>query len=111
MLKHQAHLGLKQVRSGAARSAQQQPQQQAVILHALTLTPHPGVLQARTRHPNTSRVGLPSCCCVQIAALMAEGKLKVTIDQVLPLAQAAKAQEISEAGHVRGKLVLAVADL
>jgi len=42
---------------------------------------------------------------------MKESKLTVTIDQVLPLSEAAKAHQISEAGHVRGKLVLKVADL
>jgi NADPH:quinone reductase-like Zn-dependent oxidoreductase len=46
---------------------------------------------------------------LQLVELMKAGKLKVTIDQVLPLADAAKAHEVSEAGHVRGKLVLQVA--
>jgi NADPH:quinone reductase-like Zn-dependent oxidoreductase len=46
---------------------------------------------------------------LQLVELMKAGKLKVTIDQVLPLAEAAKAHEVSEAGHVRGKLVLQVA--
>jgi NADPH:quinone reductase-like Zn-dependent oxidoreductase len=48
-------------------------------------------------------------CCVQLAELMASGKLKVTIHKVLPLAEAAQAHQISEEGHVRGKLVLQVA--
>eukprot|EP00882_Tetradesmus_deserticola_P026978 GHRQ01029803.1.p3 GENE.GHRQ01029803.1~~GHRQ01029803.1.p3 ORF type:complete len:111 (+),score=54.92 GHRQ01029803.1:571-903(+) len=45
----------------------------------------------------------------ELAELMKSGKLKVTIDRVLPLAEAAKAHEVSEVGHVRGKLVLQVA--
>lgn len=47
----------------------------------------------------------------QVAELMAAGKLKVTIEAAFPLAQAAEAQELVEAGHVRGKVVLQVADL
>ncbi|WIA13205.1 hypothetical protein OEZ85_006797 [Tetradesmus obliquus] len=45
----------------------------------------------------------------ELAELMKAGKLKVTIHEVLPLAEAAKAHEISETGRVRGKLVLQVA--
>ncbi|KAF6253894.1 hypothetical protein COO60DRAFT_373549 [Scenedesmus sp. NREL 46B-D3] len=44
----------------------------------------------------------------ELVELMKQGKLKVTIAQVLPLAEAAKAHEVSEEGHVRGKLVLQV---
>lgn len=40
------------------------------------------------------------------AALAAEGKLTLPIAKVYPLAEAAAAQDESEAGHVRGKLVL-----
>jgi NADPH:quinone reductase-like Zn-dependent oxidoreductase len=44
----------------------------------------------------------------QIADLMANGSLRVAIHQVLPLSKAAEAHRIGEAGHLRGKLVLAV---
>lgn len=37
------------------------------------------------------------------------GVLKVPLAEVLPLAQAARAHELSESGHVRGKIVLRVA--
>jgi NADPH:quinone reductase-like Zn-dependent oxidoreductase len=47
----------------------------------------------------------------QLSELMKEGKLKVTIEKVFPLSQADKAHELSEGGHVRGKVVLQVADL
>lgn len=43
-----------------------------------------------------------------LAKLADEGRLKVHIDQVLPLDQAAEAHRISEQGHVRGKLILEV---
>jgi len=38
--------------------------------------------------------------------LVADGKLQVQVAEVLPLAQGAKAQQLSEEGHGRGKLVL-----
>jgi NADPH:quinone reductase-like Zn-dependent oxidoreductase len=37
-----------------------------------------------------------------------ENRLAVHLDEVLPLEEAARAHELSEAGHVRGKLVLRV---
>ncbi|WP_329119209.1 NADP-dependent oxidoreductase [Streptomyces sp. NBC_01465] len=40
------------------------------------------------------------------ARLLAEGKLKVQVAEVFPLGDAAKAQQLSEEGHGRGKLVL-----
>ncbi|GAA1375433.1 NADP-dependent oxidoreductase [Streptomyces beijiangensis] len=40
------------------------------------------------------------------ARLVADGKLKVQVAEVFPLALAAKAQQLSEEGHGRGKLVL-----
>ena len=46
----------------------------------------------------------------QIAKLMDDGKLKAIVSHELPLADAAKAQELSETHHTRGKIVLKVAD-
>ena len=42
----------------------------------------------------------------EYARLAADGRLTVRIDRTLPLAEAARALELSEAGHPRGKLVL-----
>jgi NADPH:quinone reductase-like Zn-dependent oxidoreductase len=42
----------------------------------------------------------------EYARLAADGRLRVRIDRSFPLADAAKAQELSESGHVRGKLIL-----
>ncbi|MFD9391227.1 NADP-dependent oxidoreductase [Streptomyces sp. NPDC060000] len=44
----------------------------------------------------------------EIASLAASGRLRVRIDTVLPLEQAAEAHEIGEAGHTAGKIVLTV---
>lgn len=45
----------------------------------------------------------------EIARLIDAGALSVVIEDVLPLEEAARAHTLSEAGHVRGKLVLRVA--
>jgi len=44
----------------------------------------------------------------QIVALVESGRLRPEIDTVLPLADAAKAHELSESGRVTGKIVLTV---
>ncbi|PSC71602.1 NADPH:quinone reductase [Micractinium conductrix] len=44
----------------------------------------------------------------QIAALVAEGKVRPVIARTLPLAQAAEAQEAIAKGHTRGKIVLTI---
>lgn len=45
---------------------------------------------------------------VDLARLAALGQLKPAIERVFPLAEVGRAHELSEGGHVRGKLVLAV---
>jgi NADPH:quinone reductase-like Zn-dependent oxidoreductase len=44
----------------------------------------------------------------ELARLFDDGRLVVELQEVLPLEDAARAHELSEAGHVRGKLVLTV---
>ncbi|AEV96999.1 alcohol dehydrogenase [Niastella koreensis] len=44
----------------------------------------------------------------EMATMIEEGKLKVTISKVFPLEQVAEAHMENEAGHVRGKLVLEI---
>ncbi|HEY1450333.1 MAG TPA: NADP-dependent oxidoreductase [Solirubrobacteraceae bacterium] len=43
---------------------------------------------------------------VEVAELVAGGEVRVEIAQTFPLAEVAKAHELSEAGHTRGKLIL-----
>ena len=43
-----------------------------------------------------------------IAGLIDEGHVRTNVTEVLPLADAARAHELSETGHVRGKIVLKV---
>ncbi len=45
----------------------------------------------------------------ELAALIDAGKLKPHVERVFPLAEARQAQETSQGGHVRGKIVLQVA--
>lgn len=44
----------------------------------------------------------------EIGRLVAEGRVKVVVDTVLPLAEARRAHELGEHGHPRGKIVLQV---
>jgi NADPH:quinone reductase-like Zn-dependent oxidoreductase len=44
----------------------------------------------------------------EIAKLVEEGKIKTSIETVLPLSEIKKAHELSESGHARGKIVLSV---
>jgi NADPH:quinone reductase-like Zn-dependent oxidoreductase len=44
----------------------------------------------------------------RIADLVASGQVKVNVDRALPLEEARKAQELSQSGHVHGKVVLLV---
>ncbi len=45
----------------------------------------------------------------EIASLIDSGKVKTVVDTVLPLAEARRAHELSQGGHVRGKIVLKAA--
>ena len=47
----------------------------------------------------------------KIGKLIDSGKLKLTIDRILPLSEARRAHELSESGHVRGKIVLRVKEV
>lgn len=55
-------------------------------------------------HPDPAQLG-------RIAGLIDEGNVKPAVTTVLPLSEAGRAHELSQAGHVRGKVVLRVAGL
>jgi len=46
----------------------------------------------------------------QIAALIDSGDVRPLVSNIIPLAEAARAQQLSQTGHVRGKIVLKVRD-
>ncbi|MFI1713930.1 NADP-dependent oxidoreductase [Streptomyces sp. NPDC053513] len=72
-----------------------------VTIAATDAEEHGIVFSGVTGDPDDVRRGL-----VAQARLAAEGALKVRLAETLPLKEAARAQEASESGHVRGKIVL-----
>jgi NADPH:quinone reductase-like Zn-dependent oxidoreductase len=46
----------------------------------------------------------------EIATLVDSGKVRPVVETVLPLSEARRAQELNQAGHTRGKIVLRVTD-
>ncbi len=64
-----------------------------------------GTVECPATPPWDVRLGLS-----YLAPLIEDGKLKVNVDRVFPLAEAAAAQALNRAGHTRGKIVLQVAD-
>jgi NADPH:quinone reductase-like Zn-dependent oxidoreductase len=54
-------------------------------------------------HPSSAQLA-------EIAALIDSGKLKPLIDRIVPLSEARRAQELSQSGRTRGKIVLRVKD-
>jgi NADPH:quinone reductase-like Zn-dependent oxidoreductase len=55
-------------------------------------------------HPDGALLG-------KIAKLIDAGKIKPRIDRILPLSEARRAHELSQGGHVRGKIVLRVSNV
>jgi NADPH:quinone reductase-like Zn-dependent oxidoreductase len=47
----------------------------------------------------------------KIAKLIDSAKLKPIIDRILPLSEARRAHELSQDGHIRGKIVLRVKEI
>ncbi|MFC9397647.1 NADP-dependent oxidoreductase [Streptomyces sp. NPDC057027] len=72
-----------------------------VTIAATDAEEHGIVFSGVTGDPEAVRAGLTAQ-----ARLAAEGTLAVRLAEVLPLKEASRAQELSESGHVRGKIVL-----
>jgi NADPH:quinone reductase-like Zn-dependent oxidoreductase len=60
-----------------------------------------------TGHPFLQSSGVQ---LAEIGELIDAGQVRVTIDTIVPLAEARKAHERGEAGHIRGKIVLRVVE-
>ncbi|MGW1373255.1 NADP-dependent oxidoreductase [Streptomyces sp. NPDC002446] len=74
-----------------------------VTIADMNATDHGVPFSAGGTPPEQVRAGLAAH-----ARLAVEGKLTVPVVETFPLADAAKAQELSEAGHVRGKLIIEI---
>lgn len=78
------------------------------FLVSIVQQPDPAALKARGVRGSAMMVKPSAVQLAEIARLIDAGTLKVTVSETFPLSEAAKALERSEAGHVRGKLVLKV---
>jgi NADPH:quinone reductase-like Zn-dependent oxidoreductase len=54
-------------------------------------------------------IGPDAAVLAELASRVDRGELRVHVETVLPLAEARRGQELSQGGHVRGKIVLKVA--
>jgi NADPH:quinone reductase-like Zn-dependent oxidoreductase len=61
---------------------------------------------ARGRRVAYTYVAPDGATLAEVAAWLGDGRLRIGIERVLPLARAAEAHAIGERGHVRGRLVL-----
>jgi NADPH:quinone reductase-like Zn-dependent oxidoreductase len=77
-----------------------------VLVSIVETVPGAACKAARIRCPRIS--GSEGTELAPIVALADAGQFHVSVEQRLPLADAAKAWELSRAGHVRGKIVLVV---
>lgn len=73
--------------------------------HVVTLADYAGAEQYGV-HFSTGKDGRAVNVVDDIGALIESGRFAVPVVQTFPLTEVAEAQRISEAGHVRGKLVL-----
>jgi NADPH:quinone reductase-like Zn-dependent oxidoreductase len=78
----------------------------------LSLVQPPSVERAKALGVRAAFVaGHPSGAqLAEIAKLIDSGKLKLTIDRILPLSEVRRAHQLSQTGHARGKIVLRVVD-
>jgi NADPH:quinone reductase-like Zn-dependent oxidoreductase len=77
---------------------------------SLVARPDPAELEKHGIRGAPMSVDPNSAELAEIGKLIDEKKIKVVVSQILPLADAAKAQEQAATGHTRGKIVLKVAD-
>ena len=79
------------------------------ILVSIVSPPSPEEAAKNKVHPCYLFVQPNSAELAEIARLVDAGKVKIFVETVLPLSEARRAQELSETGHTRGKIVLEVA--
>jgi NADPH:quinone reductase-like Zn-dependent oxidoreductase len=73
----------------------------------------PGLIEDAARagvRATTYRMVPDAATLAVIGRLLTSGDVRVAVQEVFPLARIADAQRLVEAGHVRGKVVVQVAD-
>jgi NADPH:quinone reductase-like Zn-dependent oxidoreductase len=83
-------------KGGILVSLTEPPSAEKAAAHGVRATFHAG-------HPRADQLA-------EIAALIDSGEIKVLIDRIIPLSEARRAQELSQSGRARGKIVLRVKD-
>ncbi len=94
---------------GATRDASWGVLKPGGMLVATSSPPSQDTAKARGVRAAGMRVAPSAALLTEIAGLLDEGRVKAVVGRVFPLAEAGQAQELSEHGHVRGKIVLRVA--
>jgi NADPH:quinone reductase-like Zn-dependent oxidoreductase len=76
----------------------------------VSLLQPPSEEKARSHGVRAAMVNDPpdGAALAEIGELIDTGKIKVTVDRILPLSEARRTHELSQSGHVRGKIVLRV---
>jgi NADPH:quinone reductase-like Zn-dependent oxidoreductase len=80
------------------------------VLVSIAATPSEEDAKAHRARPAYVFVQPNAQQLTEIARLIDEGHIKSIVSEVLPLAQARRAHELSQEGHVRGKIVLSIMD-
>lgn len=80
------------------------------VLVSIVQSPDQAALQAKGARGLVFLVSPSGTQLASLAKMIDEGKLKPYVSDILPLAEAAKAHELSESGRTRGKIVLKVVE-
>jgi NADPH:quinone reductase-like Zn-dependent oxidoreductase len=81
---------------------------QGGILITIASAPPEEAARERGVRAEILRMSPSPALLARIAELVADGEVRVETSEVLPLAEVQHAQQLSESGHVRGKIVLTV---
>lgn len=76
------------------------------ILVATTAPPNAQKAQERGIHAEMMNMKISASLLEEIANLLDSGQVKTVVTQTFSLSEARQAQELSQSGHVRGKVVL-----
>ena len=78
------------------------------VLVSIVNPPNPQEADAHSVRQTFAMVQPNAAQLTELARLVDTDKLRAIVDTVLPLAEARRAQELSQAGHTRGKIILRI---